>query len=187
MRRILETAAYQRSSLPNPSNTADQRNFARSLRRRLPAEVLLDAVGDLTGARDTFGGLPAGSRAVQTWNHKLASEFMDAFGRPNPSLECPCERERKPTVVQSLHLMNSNGLQAKLVSAKGRLAGWAAPGKSTEDVVREIYLSAYAREPDAEELKSALAHLTRSDVPRAESVQDLVWAVINTPEFVFNH
>ncbi len=187
MRRIMETAAYQRSSLPNASNTADQRNFARSLRRRLPAEVLLDAVGDLTGARDTLGGLPAGSRAVQTWNHKLASEFMDAFGRPNPSLECPCERERKPTVVQSLHLMNSNGLQGKLVSAKGRVAAWAAPAKSPAEIVREIYLSAYAREPDAEEFKSASTHLNRSEVPRAESVQDVVWAVINTPEFVFNH
>jgi hypothetical protein len=187
MRRILETAAYQRSSLPNASNAADQRNFARSLRRRLPAEVLLDAVGDLTGARDTLGGLPAGSRAVQTWNHKLSSEFMDAFGRPNPSLECPCERERKPTVVQSLHLMNSNGLQAKLVSGKGKAAQWAASSKSPEEVVREIYLSAYAREPDAVELQSASAHLSRGDVPRAESVQDVVWAVMNTPEFVFNH
>jgi hypothetical protein len=187
MRRILETAAYQRSSLPNASNAADQRNFARSLRRRLPAEVLLDAVGDLTGVRDTLGGLPAGSRAVQTWNHKLASEFMDAFGRPNPSLECPCERERKPTVVQSLHLMNSNGLQAKLVSGKGKAAQWAASSKAPEEVTREIYLSAYAREPDAAELQSASAHLSRGDVPRAESVQDLVWAVMNTPEFVFNH
>ena len=139
------------------------------------------------GARDTLGGLPAGSRAVQTWNHKLASEFMDAFGRPNPSLECPCERERKPTVVQSLHLMNSNGLQGKLVSAKGRVAAWAAPAKSPAEIVREIYLSAYAREPDSEELKSASAHLNRNEVPRAESVQDVVWAVINTPEFVFNH
>ena len=124
---------------------------------------------------------------MQTWNHKLASEFMDAFGRPNPSLECPCERERKPTVVQSLHLMNSNGLQAKLVSSKGRVAAWAASGKSDAEIIREIYLSAYSREPDTEECKSATAHLSRSEVPRAESVQDLVWAVLNTAEFVFNH
>jgi hypothetical protein len=187
MRRIMETAAYQRSSLPNASNAPDQRNFSHALRRRLPAEVLLDAVGDLTGARDTFGGLPAGSRAVQTWNHKLPSEFMDAFGRPNPSLECPCERERKPTVVQSLHLMNANGLQTKLVAPKGRVSTWAASAKPPEEIIREIYLSAYARQPDAAEIKSAATHLNRSEVPRAESVQDLVWAVINTPEFVFNH
>jgi hypothetical protein len=187
MRRIMETAVYQRSSLANASNAADQRNFARSLRRRLPAEVLLDAVGDLTGSREPFGGLAAGSRAVQTWNHKLTSEFMDAFGRPNPSLECPCERERKPTVVQSLHLMNANGLQAKLAAPSGRVAAWAAAAKPPEEVVREIYLSAYARHPDAEEFKAALAHLGRTEAPRAESVQDLVWAVINTPEFVFNH
>jgi len=187
MRTILATAAYQRSSLPSESNVADQRNFSRSLRRRLPAEVLLDAVGDLTGARDTLGGLPQGSRAVQTWNHKLGSEFMDAFGRPNSSLECPCERERKPTVVQSLHLMNSTGLQTKLTSAKGRVAAWAASQKSPAEIVREVYLSAYAREPGADELLAASSYFTREGASRAEAVQDLVWAVINTGEFVFNH
>jgi hypothetical protein len=187
MRTIMATAAYQRSSLPSESNVADQRNFSRSLRRRLPAEVLLDAVGDLTGASDLLGGLPQGSRAVQTWNHKLGSEFMDAFGRPNSSLECPCERERKPTVVQSLHLMNSTGLQTKLTAAKGRVAAWAASQKSPAEIVREVYLSAYAREPGADELLAASSYFTREGASRAEAVQDLVWAVINTGEFVFNH
>lgn len=187
MRTIMATAAYQRSSLPSESNLADQRNFSRSLRRRLPAEVLLDAVGDLTGSRDALGGLPLGSRAVQTWNHKLGSEFMDAFGRPNASLECPCERERKPTVVQSLHLMNSAGLQTKLTSPKGRVAAWTASTKTPVEIIREIYLSAYSREPGADELLAASAHFTREGASRAEAVQDLVWAVINTAEFVFNH
>ncbi|HCN29741.1 MAG TPA: hypothetical protein DIT64_13550 [Verrucomicrobiales bacterium] len=99
----------------------DTRNFARAHKRRLSAEVLLDAVGDLTGIRDTFQGLPPNSRAVQTWNHKLSSEFLDAFGRPNASQECPCERERKSSVVQALHLMNSDTLQNKLASEKGRV------------------------------------------------------------------
>jgi hypothetical protein len=83
--------------------------------------------------------------------------------------------------------MNANGLQAKLAAPSGRVAAWAAAAKPPEEVVREIYLSAYARHPDAEEFKAALAHLGRTEAPRAESVQDLVWAVINTPEFVFNH
>jgi hypothetical protein len=187
IRSILLSATYQRSTEPNDSNLGDQRNFARAQRRRLPAEVLLDAVGDLTGVREALGGLPAGARAVQTWNHKLGSEFMDAFGRPNSSLECPCERERKPTIVQSLHLMNSPGLQTKLTSGKGRVAAWAGSKAPVEEVVREIYLSAYAREPDGEELGLAAKHLAREGVSREESVQDLVWTLINTAEFVFNH
>ena len=187
IRSILLSAAYQRSAEPNDSNLGDQRNFARAQRRRLPAEVLLDAVGDLTGVRDALGGLPAGARAVQTWNHKLGSDFMDAFGRPNSSLECPCERERKPTIVQSLHLMNSPGLQTKLTSAKSRVTAWAGSKASAEDVAREIYLSAYSREPDGEELGLAAKHLAREGVSREESVQDLVWTLINTAEFVFNH
>lgn len=187
MRRILESAAYQRSTLPNESNVADQRNFAKSLRRRLPAEVLLDAVGDFTGVRDAFTGLAAGSRAVQTWNHKLSSDFMDAFGRPNSSLECPCERERKPTLVQSLHLMNSTQLQTKLVSGSGRAAGWAASAKPLEEIVREIYLSAFSREPDTSEIEACAAHLSKPDVSKPEAFQDLLWALINSAEFVFNH
>jgi hypothetical protein len=187
IRTILKSAAYQRSSLPNDSNLADQRNFAKATRRRLPAEVLLDAVGDLTGARDTFAGLAPGSRAVQTWNHKLSSDFMDAFGRPNSSLECPCERERKPTLVQSLHLMNSPQLQSKLAAAKGRATLWAAASKPASEAVREMYISAFSREPDASELDACLAHLNRPGIDRTEAVQDLLWTLINTAEFVFNH
>ena len=187
MRTIMETAAYQRSSLPNSSNLADQRNYAHALRRRLPAEVLLDAVGDLTGSRDTFSGLHPGARAVQTWNHKLTSEFMDAFGRPNASLECPCERERKPTVVQSLHLMNSTAFQTKLTAPKGRVSAWTTSSKPPQEIVRDIYLSALARPPDATEELAAMTHLTREGAVKAEAVQDLVWALVNTAEFVFNH
>ena len=187
MTTIMESAAYQRSSEPNDSNLTEHRNFARFMRRRLPAEVLSDAVADLTGVRDEFTGLPSGSRAVQTWNHKLTSEFLDAFGRPNPSLECPCERERKPTVVQSLHLMNSNGLQAKLASSKGRVAQYLAAKKPSEEILSDVYLQAYSREPKEEEKGSAMAYLMKPEADRKAGIEDLVWALVNTAEFVFNH
>jgi hypothetical protein len=187
MTTIMESAAYQRSSEPNDSNLTEHRNFARFMRRRLPAEVLSDAVADLTGVRDEFTGLPSGSRAVQTWNHKLTSEFLDAFGRPNPSLECPCERERKPTVVQSLHLMNSNGLQSKLASSKGRVAKYIAAQKPPEDILSDVYLQAYSREPKEEEKGSAMAYLMKPEADRKAGIEDLVWALVNTAEFVFNH
>ena len=183
---VTSAAAQRYIVTPPPSPPA--RNDSSSIATRgAAAEVLLDAVGDLTGSRDTFGGLPTNSRAVQTWNHKLGSDFMDAFGRPNASLECPCERERKPTVVQSLHLMNSPILQTKLTSPKGRVASWVASTKAPAEVVREIYLAAYARPPEAAEQEAALAHLGREGASKTEAVQDLVWALVNTAEFVFNH
>lgn len=187
MKIIMESAAYQRGSEATDSNLTDQRNFARSMRRRMPAEVLSDAVCDLTGVREEFAGLPPGSRAVQTWNHKLGSEFLDAFGRPNASLECPCERERKPTVVQSLHLMNSAALQAKLASPKGRVAQYLAAQKPPDEIIRDVYLSALSREPLDEEKAAALAHFLKPDADQKAAAEDLVWALLNTAEFVFNH
>src|SRR5262249_26855607 len=120
MRTIMQSQVYQLSSLPNEHNLTDTKNFSRAYRRRLPAEVLLDAVSEMTGTGETFQGLAPGVRALQTWNHKLESEFLDAFGRPNSSAECPCERDAKPSVVQALHLMNSNRLQSKIASSDGR-------------------------------------------------------------------
>ena len=135
MRTIVNSRTYQLSSQPNEHNLADNRNFSRSLKRRMSAEVLLDAVCDITGVRDTFSGLPPNSRAVQTWNHKLDSDFLDAFGRPNASQECPCERERKSSVVQALHLMNSNSLQNKLSSSSGKISALA-----TSDTPEPVYI-----------------------------------------------
>ena len=106
MRTILGSRIYQAGSLPNEFNLGDTRHFSRSYRRRLPAETLLDAVTEVTGTSNQFQGLAAGASAKQTWNYKIRSEFMDAFGRPNSSSDCPCERDTKPSVVQALHMMN---------------------------------------------------------------------------------
>src|SRR4029079_8509659 len=100
----------------------DTKNFSRSLRRRLPAEVMLDAVDDVTGVPEEFNGVPPGARAMQTWSYKISSHFLDAFGRPNSSSDCPCERDVRPSVVQSLHMMNAKDLQSKLASHDGRVA-----------------------------------------------------------------
>lgn len=187
MRTIMSSHTYQLSSEPNPTNLADTKNFSRSYRRRLSAEVLADAVADVTAVRDGFSGLAPGSRAVQTWNHKLDSEFLDAFGRPNASQECPCERERKSSVVQALHLMNSSGLQSKLGSATGRATTLAEGHMEEPRIVRELYLAAYNRAPDADELSTALRFFSAPGATRRSAVEDLLWALINSAEFVFNH
>ena len=153
----------------------------------MSAEVLLDAVFDVTGVRDTFSGLPPNARAVQTWNHKLDSDFLDAFGRPNASQECPCERERKSSVVQALHLMNSNSLQTKLSSGEGKIQALAKSELTVPQLVREVYLATYNRLPKEEELKTAARFYSAPGATRQTATEDLAWALINSAEFVFNH
>jgi WD40 repeat protein len=187
MRTIMRSQIYRLSSLPNETNAADLKNYSRSYRRRLPAETLLDAVCAVTEVKETFSGMPPDALAKQTWNHKLESQFMDAFGRPNASSECPCERDAKPSVVQALHLMNSNKLQEMLVSAKGRVARLAKSDAKPEQIIEELYLVCFARLPDAEELKLALSAFTAKDATRQTAVEDVLWSLLNSAEFVFNH
>jgi hypothetical protein len=144
MRTILESHLYQLSSTPNEFNLADTKNFSRSYRRRLPAEVLLDAVADITGVRDDFNGCPSGTRALQTWTYKVSSQFMDAFGRPNSSSDCPCERDRRTSVVQALHMMNSRNLQGKLANTEGRAKKLASSERRPEEIVTELYLATFS-------------------------------------------
>ncbi len=189
MRTILESRTYQLSSTPNEYNLADTRNFSRSYRRRLPAEVLLDAVNDLTGIGDDFNGCPPGTRAIQTWSYKVSSQFMDAFGRPNSSSDCPCERDLKTSVVQALHLMNSRRLHEKLASREGRVWQLASSPRSAAEIVVELYLSAFSRLPTATELEAATAVFPEGASPsvRQTATEDVLWALLNSAEFVFNH
>ena len=187
MRTLLRSHTYQLSSAANETNVGDTRNFSRSYRRRLPAEVLLDAVAQVTGTRESFTGLPEGSRALQTWNHMLSSEFLDAFGRPNSSAECPCERDARPSMVQALHMMNSTKLNTKVIASDGRARLLAASKATEEDIVRDLYLSAYNRKPTAEELALALKAFTAKDATRQSAAEDILWALLNSAEFVFNH
>ncbi|GDY22789.1 S-layer protein [Verrucomicrobiota bacterium] len=187
MRTILRSRVYQQSSVANENNLADLRNFSRSYRRRLAAEALSDAVFAVTGVADSFQGLPPGARAVETWNHKLDSDFLDAFGRPNSSAECPCERDTKASVVQVLHLMNSNKLQSRISATEGRAARLAG-GKATEaEIIAELYLAAYGRFPTTEETRRAEVAFKGDGATRKTGTEDVMWSLINSAEFIFNH
>jgi hypothetical protein len=187
MRTVMSSRLYQLSSTPNEFNLKDTKNFSRSYRRRLPAEVLLDAVADATGVPNDFEGCPPGTRAVQTWTYKIDSHFLDAFGRPNSSSDCPCERDLRTSVVQSLHMMNSRALQSKLSDRSGRARSLAAGNLPPERIITELYLATLCRYPTAEELKRAIAAYNMPRATRQSATEDVLWALLNSPEFVFNH
>ena len=187
IRTILSSRLYQLSSEPNESNLNDTRNYSRSYRRRLPAEVLLDAVNDVTGVPDEFNGSPPGTRALQTWSYKVPSQFMDAFNRPNSSSDCPCERDGRTSVVQSLHMMNAQSLQVKLTSKDGRVKKLADGKSEPTELVTELYLAAFSRFPTSSEIASASAAYSMNGATRQSATEDVLWALLNSPEFVFNH
>ncbi len=187
LRVILNSNLYQQSSLPNLENAADKRNFSRSYRRRLPAEVLLDSISGFTNQPENLKGLTKGSPAMEQWNHLLPNEFLDAFGRPDSSAAPPCMRETSGSVVQALHLMNSKTLQRKLASNNPWMKSLET--KSPAEALQEIYLRLYSRFPSAEELKIGTLYLEQEggDSKMKQPFEDLIWSLVNSAEFVLNH
>lgn len=184
IRRIVTSCAYGLSSAPNERNVADTRNYSRHYRTRLRAEVLLDAVSDVTGVPEQFAGMPPGTRSIEIWTHRVDSLFLDAFGRPDANQDPPYERAADSTIVQALHLMNAPDLQKKVSSDTGRAAALAASGKDSTQIVEELYLSVYSRFPTDDE-RQAVTTAFVANPNRRQATEDLMWALINTPEFMF--
>jgi hypothetical protein len=185
LRTIANSYVYGLSSEPTERNVADTRNYSRYYRSRLRAEVLWDAVGDVTGIPTDFAAMPSGSRAMQLWTHRSASLFLDTFGRPDPNQDPPCERTTDTTVTQALHMMNSPEVHQKITSKSSRAAQWADSERSDAEIIEDIYLWVYSRLPDAEELQGALSWFEEAGDQRRTATEDLMWALMNTPEFVF--
>ncbi|MDC0261595.1 DUF1549 and DUF1553 domain-containing protein [Planctomycetaceae bacterium] len=187
IRRIANSYVYGMSSLPNETNSIDNTNYSRHYRKRLRAEVLLDSIVQITGQPESFDALPAGSSAKEIWTHRTKSLFLDAFGRPDPNQDPPCERTSDTSVVQTLHLMNSERLFAKVTSDKSRAAELAASDKLNAEVIQELYLLCYSRRPSSQELGYAVKYFENDEIERRQAVEDLLWALLNTPEFVFKN
>ncbi len=200
VRVITSSRAYQLSATPNDHNIADRQNYSRYYPKRLQAEVLLDAIDHLTGARTDFANLPLGTKAVALPDNSYnnASPFLRVFGRPESSSVCECERVQSASLSQSLHLINASDIKSKLATAGGTAQRLAEDDRPLPDRIRELYLVAYSREPTPDELKTAEEYLAESrvdsngqpiDANKAarENFQDLLWAQINTKEFLFNH
>jgi hypothetical protein len=185
IRRIATSYAYGLSSLPNDRNAVDSRNYSRHYRQRLRAEVLLDSLSQITGTTENFSAMPVGSRSKEIWTHRIDSLFLDAFGRPDPNQDPPFERVSSPTVVQALHLMNNERLFTKVTSDGSRAAELAASDRPPREIVDDLYLSIYARFPTDDEAKFATSLFDKEGTSRRQAIEDLMWALLNTPEFVF--
>lgn len=186
IRTITTSYVYGLSTTPNDRNASDLRNYSRHLRQRVRAEVLLDMASDVTGVPEKFDAMPPGSRAVEVWTARSESEFLDGFGRPDPNQDPPCERAPETTVVQALHLMNSPNLHRKVTADAGRCATLAKSAKPPAEVVADLYLLAYCRPPTAAETAVAVKRFDKAGAARRAAAEDLLWALVNTPEFVFN-
>ena len=129
--------------------------------------------------------MPPEARANQIWTTRIGSVFLDTFGRPNPNQDPPCERNTDTTVTQTLHLMNAPQLHQKVTSDQGRAAALAASDMNTDQIVEEVYLLAYGRLPDTEERDIGRRLFAEKDMTRRRATEDLLWALLNTPEFMF--
>lgn len=185
VRRIATSYVYGLSSIPGDRNVVDTRNYSRHYRQRLRAEVMLDSVVQVTGVPEKYDAMPPGSRAKEIWTHRIGSLFLDAFGRPDPNQDPPCERTSDTTIVQSLHLMNSQNLYNKVTSDTGQAAVLAQSKLTPQQIIEELYLSVYARFPDQDEIKVASTVFEKNKESRRHATEDILWALLNTPEFVF--
>jgi hypothetical protein len=176
---------YGLSSEPQPRNIADTRNHSRHYRTRVRAEVLLDAISDISGVEESFSAMPPKSRANEIWTHRVSSLFLDTFGRPDPNQDPPCERSGEATVTQTLHLMNAPALHAKITADDGFAAELAKSDLTVDAIVEELYLRIYNRLPVVEEREIGQRVFAGENTTRRQAIEDLMWAMINTPEFVF--
>lgn len=204
IRLIANSASYQRSAKPVPGNEADDRFYSRYLLRRMSAEVMLDSVSQVTNVPTPFnliytgveGGTaatsnyPEGVRALQLPDSRVASKFLDAFGRPDRQQTCSCERQQDSTVGQALMLNNGQMLNDKLRGAKSRVTQMLNAKLSDAEVVQQVFALALSRPPTTAELNkltAGMASYDKTEAGRREAIEDIFWAILTSREFVFNH
>jgi Protein of unknown function (DUF1549)/Protein of unknown function (DUF1553) len=183
---IIKSQTYQQRATPEPSNTEDESNFSHAIVKLLPAEVLLDALSDVLGVPERFSRAPESLRAAQLPGPVQGSAFLKSFGKPDRLLTCECERSESTTLAQAFQMINGETIRRKLESSSNRIAKRLAAATSDAELLSEIYLIAVCREPTALERAAVTAHLARAG-DRRTGWEDVVWALLNSKEFLLRH
>ena len=186
MRTITQSRVYQQSITTNRWNADDTINFSHATARRLTAEQLLDSISIATGIPPKFAGIPTGFRAVQLPDSKVQDDgFLKLFGRPERESSCECERASEVSLAHALNLINGPTIAEALIDPKGRVAKLIEKNLDDGTIVEEIYLATLSRIPSSDEYTKAVDYLANAE-SKAEGTQDLLWALINSPAFLFN-
>jgi hypothetical protein len=198
IKTICKSRTYQLSSTPNDFNKSDKQAYARYYPKRLQAEVLLDALCQATDSPTRFNGLPADrnapTRAIMLPDESFSSYFLDVNGRPQRISACECERVNEANLAAVLHMLNSDEVQQKIARSGGRVDRLAADARPDAEKIDELFLWVLCRKPTADDKKAALAHIeqqiarnpTNAAVAKRTAYENIMWALVNTKEFVFN-
>jgi hypothetical protein len=184
---ILNSRVYQLSSEPNETNRGDQINYSRYYLKRLMAEQLADCITEVTGVPEKYPGYMLGTHAMEI-PQGAPSYFLATFGRMK-AREVICERDAQPDMVQAMHLISGETLLRQITAKDGNLDRWMADSTlSDEEILRRLFLASLVREPDARELNSTLQPIqARGAAARRQALEDALWAIFNSKEFLFNH
>lgn len=190
MRRLVKdictSMTYQRSTKVNETNAGDNKNFSHAQVRRVRAEILLDAISQITETPNKFQGLPLGARAVQIADGAVSNYFLTTFGRATRESVCSCEVKMEPTLSQALHLMNGEVVSDRI--KQGKVVIKQIQEKKTDpQIIEELYLRVFGRMPKAQESEKILQMLAAAPDQRQQALEDVFWALMNSKEFYFNH
>ena len=186
-RVMLNSRLYQLSPVPNETNELDDQNFSRAAWKAMPAEVLLDAFCQATEIPEKFNGWPVGYRAIQVWDNRHPAYFFRVFGKPQRVSVCECERGNEPSIAQALHLMNSPESVRKIRHRDGRAARLAGSKQTDDQLIEELYLATLSRRPSDSEVALMRQAFEDSSGNRRAAAEDVLWTLLNTREFVYNH
>ncbi len=186
IRMIMNSRVYQLSSQRNDFNADDEIYFSHATTRMLTAEQLLDGICRVTGVAETFKGMPVGTRAIDLVDPPTGHKFLQVFGQPQRELPCECERSTDSNLSQALQLINGPVVHNKIRSENGHLHQWIKAGKSDQEIISLLYLTALSREPVEAEVQTSLRHIAANS-DHTSALEDVAWAVINSKEFLFQH